>query len=466
MSSEYSLTMEPTTSPRASRIRRAFPTFHLGRECTATRTPSGVTDRSSSHPRSVTTPGLSHVSSPVATEPTCHSPTSDSGPDASRHYGFLDKPGLDYSDPSLISRQWIEEDLLDDLKYACAVLLGSIERGIPIWPAVSINASSVQDAYEEPEVCMAPNAYREQTATRRAHFSRASQVSLPDVRTHPVYPHTSGGPRRTKMYDSGVAFQDSATMASSPRFYGQHTFWEEDQRGRSRMRGLRSQAPVTTNVPATRSPRFYSRSHDWADSRSRSTSPEMYMYSPPQVDTLWPDVKGDESFEESISESFAEKQIEVGAFGVDGASWLHQGGLYYSQRRSDGAEKAFVGTVEAHSPLVSPSAPCRFYSMQSPAGPEAPNKGLGQHWSISDSRTPSVSDVESGSDRYEALRDDHFSQVDRVTSPAAVATEASTALNEQRRRWRKASTLLRKLTGFGRKKHVEALETQRVAVAV
>ncbi|KAF7716487.1 Uncharacterized protein PECH_003895 [Penicillium ucsense] len=459
--------MEPTTSPRASRMRRAFPTFHLGRECTATCTPSGVTDRSSSHPRSVTTPGLSHLSSPVATEPTCHSPTSDSRPDVSRHYEFIDEPGLDYSDPSLISRQGIEEDLLDDLKYACAVLLGSIERGIPIWPAVSMNASSAQDAYEEPEVCMAPNAYMEQTATRRAHSSRASQVSHPDARTHLVYPHTAGGPPRTKMYDSGVAFQDSTTMASSPRFYGQHTFWEEDQRGRSRMRGLRSQAPVTTDLPATRSPRFYSRSHDWADSPSRSTSPETYMYSPPQVDTLWPDVKeGDESFEESVPESFAEKQIEVGAFGVDGTTWLHQGGLYYSQQRSDAAKKAFVGTVEAHSPPVSPSAPCRFYSMQSPAGLEAPNKELGQHWSISDSRTPSVSDVESVSGRYEALCDDRHAQIGRVTSPAAVTTEASTALDVQRTRWRKASTLLRKLTGFGRKKHVEALETQRVAVAV
>ncbi|KAJ5562802.1 hypothetical protein N7461_001563 [Penicillium sp. DV-2018c] len=73
---------------------------------------------------------LRSASSPQS--PTHEEPTWDiSDPNSSRGYSYTDEPGYFRHDSPLIDRQEVDEDLEADIKHACALLSHSIDRGIP-----------------------------------------------------------------------------------------------------------------------------------------------------------------------------------------------------------------------------------------------------------------------------------------------------------------------------------------------
>lgn len=438
--------MERKLSQKAHRMRQRF-TFSRGRDRAATMPPSGATSTPSSRPRSATTPISSH------TRPST---------DRTRYYHFEDEPGYFRPASPLLNRQSLLEDLEDDIKHACALLVQSVDRGLPIWP------SQVE---HRPNTTTAAAAKVSSPTTSRFYYQGASmspsavdnQIKLPS----------------DKVDDSGVAFQHSAASAGTGRFYGTQLStsrheenYQDTQRGRTRSRG---QSFNTDATPVSRS-----------RSRSRSLSPDMFPYSPPQVDTLWPRVK-DICFEsseglfpetETETETETEKEIHVDAhtatntLGVEGMTWLRASlDIPHLQKSA---------SINVNVAAMPTAAPRRFYSTRQPRAKECGYSTASAGWDLSHSRTTSVDDAvslrsfSSADDDDEGVPHRGFYQLRRSVSSGGLRGDEQRELDPvykivsggQSRR-RKASHLLKKLAGLGRRKDVDGgFEGRRVAIAV
>lgn len=278
-----------------------------------------------------------------------------------------------------------------------------------------------------------------------------------------------------KIHDSGVVFQHSAASASTGRFYGtrrstsmRHKEHDhvDTQRGRSRSRG---QSFGTDATPASRS-----------RSRSRSLSPDMFPYSPPQVDLLWPHVK-DISFDSSDSlfpetetdtETAKETEIATQTLGVEGMTWLRAS---LDIHRIDTVKTP--SSIDIDVTAMPAAAPRRFYSTRQPREKER-YAIADARLSESRSRTPSVDDDASvrsfpSPETEDGAQSGGFYHLHRSILSGGLEHEQDSrdrdpaytiASGGAQKRRRKASHLLRKLTGLGRKKDGVELE-RAVAVA-
>lgn len=266
--------MERKLSEKASKMRQRL-TFSRHRASTlnsSANTPSTPNSR----PRSATTPVSSH-------QPRRGGGTWDNPP--SRYYDFTDELGYFRPASPLIHRQEIAEELEDDMKHACAMLVHSIERGLPIWPTASSN--------------LRPNTGTASVAHAETETEPGTRPIFHDQTPVPaVSPNVFAGteveiPAGAEMHDSGVAFSNQSSSsakagktgqnslsgtgvpASAGRFYGRQlstsprdkeTFDQSRARGRGRS--------FATEPSSIRS-------------RSRSSSPVLFPYSPPQADAQW-----------------------------------------------------------------------------------------------------------------------------------------------------------------------------------
>ncbi|EPS34762.1 hypothetical protein PDE_09726 [Penicillium oxalicum 114-2] len=499
--------MDSKPSPKAARMRQAW-TFSLGRDRTSIQTPSGVTCRSPSCPPSNSTSALSYVNSQAdstgANNPTCHKSATGSVPDSSCYFDLPDEPGDFRPKSPLIDRQHIDEDILDDVKYACRMLAESLDRGLPMWAAGNVQFEEyghfnkhnffVQDGSGEDDGLCEEMVFYEEDDGPKDHGPYEGNRARQETGAHTDSPGGSGDHFQqrtsvsptvnreyrhqasiswTKMHDSGVAFQPNAASAAPARFYGQalatshyadrNTEAEEYRRGRSRGRDGNDQ--MISSGPAVSG----SRSRSCSRTRSRSISPNMFPYSPPRIDTLWPHRnEAAESRDDPHPENWAEKQVEAGALDAEGLPWLHPKGLLPHQP-SLGPEKTPSRALNASTTGMAACAPHRFYSMQSPTLKEIASDDTGPRWSISSSRTPSVSDETSVvsaviRDEKEGIR--HIQPFYQVAPPAKTVDGTTASLKVRHTKRRKASSFWKKLTGLGRKKENGTLESPRAAVTV
>lgn len=261
--------MERKLSQKATRIRDRF-TFSLSnhaRHRASTMNASGATSISNTRPRSSTTPTSSNPS-----ENACNNPQP------SRYYDFTDEPGFFLPPSPFIDRQEIDEDLEDEMKHACALLVHSIERGLPIWPSFQANVP--------------PNT----------GFGCVDKPSVPGVQSQCQYQGSlvlprdegcdvNGDAAAEEMYDSGVAFSHDSSVKSSRSGRGSRTSSGGACAGNGRFYGNRSLASPRKEAIDRRRAKGQSfatdllsvRSH--SRSRSRSSSLALFPYSPPQVQT-------------------------------------------------------------------------------------------------------------------------------------------------------------------------------------
>ena len=277
-----------------------------------------------------------------------------------------------------------------------------------------------------------------------------------------------------KIHDSGVVFQHSAASASTGRFYGtrrstsirhkEHAL-VDTQRGRSRSR---CQSFGTDATPASPS-----------RSRSRSLSPDMFPYSPPQVDLLWPHVKeisfdpSDALFPETDTDSDTAKGTDVAnhTLAVEGMTWLRAS---LDIHRIDTVKTP--ASIDINVTAMPAAAPRRFYSTRQPREKER-YAIADAHLCESRSPTPSVDDDASvrsfpSPETEDGAQSGGFYHLHRSTLSGSLEQEqdsrdqdpahAIVSKGSQKRR-RKASHLLKKLTGLGRRK--DGVELDR-AVAV
>ncbi|KAJ5381731.1 uncharacterized protein N7496_004159 [Penicillium cataractarum] len=446
--------MERKLSQKALRMRQRF-TFSRGRDRAATMPPSGATSTPSSRPRSATTPISSHTTS------------SSSSTDRTRYFQFDDEPGYFRPASPLLNRQSVSEDLEDDIKQACALLVQSVDRGLPIWPSLQVE--------HRPDTTTTIATAKVSSPTTSRFYYQGASMSPSAVDNQIKLPSE-------KMHDSGVAFQPSAASAGAGRFYGSQLStsrheenYQDTQRGRTRSRGQ------SFNTEATPVSRSQSRS------RSRSLSPDMFPYSPPQVDTLWPHVKDiyfessdglfPETETETETETEIEKEIHVDAhstantLGVEGMTWLRASLDIPHLKKS--------ASINVNVTAMPTAAPRRFYSTRQLRGKECGYTTASAGWQLPHSRTPSVDDAASlrsfsSAEDEEGVPHRDFYQLRRSVSSGGLQGGHQQRLDPvyaivsggQSRR-RKASHLLKKLAGLGRRKDVDGgFEGRRVAIAV
>ncbi|KAJ5087773.1 hypothetical protein N7456_011389 [Penicillium angulare] len=462
--------MERKLSQKAAQMRQRLFTrssSSRGRAATmASPTPAAETSTSASvskssiRSRSATTP--------VSSNPTI--PASDNI-DSSGHYHFTDEPGYYQPEAPLISRQEIEEDLEDNIKHSCSLLVESIERGLPIWPSF------------HKENNMQPNLAQASHETRTNYQDQMTQLSLSPVALDniliPQSDYTS-----TTHWDSvrptpysppskyGQPAQNSFASAGTGRFYGRRLStspeaqideMEEDQ-NISRARG-RSFGTDTTS-PRSRS-------------RSRSSSPGFFPYSPPQMDTAW----GRDTTQ--ILE--ADDQLFAGdAFlGAEGITWL-RASLDQSDHpwptstaaQAKGSEsesdRGTLGTGTGPCPGSDP-APRRFYSTR------RSNMNLGKaQLDTVEVHGSRESGIYRGLSMRDLSMDEERKRVHEFSYPVwmgdsdgdgdgDVLGEQQTFYNMDgygipgRHRRKRASELLKKLTGLGMKRK-DDLERRAVEV--
>ncbi|KAJ5287240.1 hypothetical protein N7478_002926 [Penicillium angulare] len=419
------------------------------------------TSKSSIRSRSATTP--------VSSNPTI--PASDNI-DKSRHYHFTDEPGYYQPATPLISRQEIEEDLEDNIKHSCCLLVESIERGLPIWPSFH------NDNNMQPNLAKAPHE------TRTNYQDQMTQLSLSPVALDnlliPQSDYTS-----TTHWDSvrptpysppskyGQPAQNSFASAGTGRFYGRRLSTSPEAQidemeeqdydlDVSRARG-RSFGTDTTS-PRSRS-------------RSRSSSPGFFPYSPPQMDTAW----GRDTTQ--ILEP--EEQLFAGdAFlGAEGITWL-RASLDQSDRpwptstaaqakesESDrGCMTSTLGTGTGPCPGSGP-APRRFYSTR------RSNLNLGKpQWDAVEVHGSRESGLYRGLSMRDLSMDEERKRAHEFSYPVwmgdsdgdgDVLGEQQTFYNMDeipaRHRRKRASELLKKLTGLGMKRK-DDLERRAVEI--
>lgn len=299
-----------------------------------------------------------------STSPVPSMPAADAwdDADATRCYNFIDEPGYFCPASPLIERQPMEEELEDNMKHACALLVQSIERGIPIWPS----------AHQEfqPRYPAENNAAQSPTGETTLETTPDDQIQL--QHTHLAPPKSLGYSEIQALkgqHDSGVAMSihslgdssktyHNSLSAANGRFYGKHHSTtppadELSERGRSRSRSFATH---------TSSPRSQSQSH----SRSRSSSPSFFPYSPPKIDAQLP------HFNNCTPDSPTELPSNLNTFlGTEGImTWLpaslisSDNHISNSTGRKDSRMASAPGTSAG--PFLDPNtpstAPRRFYS--------------------------------------------------------------------------------------------------------
>ncbi|KAJ5304049.1 Thioredoxin [Penicillium atrosanguineum] len=404
------------------RQRFTFSRGSQGRHRASTINSSGAISTPSSRPRSSTTPVSSNT-----TEIAWHNT------DNSRYYHFTDEPGYFCPSSPIISRQDIAEDLEDEITHTCTMLVHDIDQGLPILPSLN-------------------------TALRTSNGSDG--MVRASYETHPEFQDqmTHVSPRMTTakefaackpMHDSGVAFSAqssrrgqhgrdslSATRASAGagRFYGRRSPPEEPcERGRQRGRSF-----------ATDATSLCSRS------RSRTSSFDMFPYSPPQSTALW-----SHNIRKDIAPSanlFSEPESLLGA---EGMAWLRANDDMHrlGDRNSPCQSDEHAGLTPF---LLSGPGPRRFYSTrQLPSA-----KALGPRESSCELHSGlSVRSLPFDSD----LHNPHSTQAYKAQTYSLVITPDANGPARHKRK--KASQLFKKLAGIGMRRKEEPVEFRRPMVA-
>ncbi|KAJ5177027.1 uncharacterized protein N7482_002904 [Penicillium canariense] len=420
--------MERKLSQKALRMRQRF-TFSRGRDRASTMLPASATSTPSIRPRSATTPISSH-SADLAWD--------RNSTDRSRYFDFTDEPGYFRPASPLIDRQPVAEELEDDMKHACALLIQSIDRGMPMWPSFQADHRANTGPGQ-------PTKATTSDAVSRLQYQGASLSPRIVENKFPV----------DKMPDSGVAFQPSAASAATGRFYGKQLPTSPHEQSEAVFERERGRSFGTDATPRS-------------GSRSRSLSPELFPYSPPQVDSLWPHVQ-DTYFESDAL--FA----ETDALGAEGLTWLRASLDVHRIGEADLAvdpEKTKTSDrININVTAMPAAAPCRFYSIRQPRAKEsgaarwAESHGLAPrlYSSVSAHSFLSAQDIASHGgfhqmrhcDSSNSLRQENHAPVYSLVLPDGA-----------RRRRRKASHLLKRLAGLGRKRDGETVECPRVERAV
>lgn len=409
-----------------------------------------------SRPRSATTP--------ISSNPP---ETSWHNKDDIRCYNFEDEPGYFRPASPLINRQEVEEDLEDEVKHSCSLLVQSIERGLPMWPCFEAGSLSTRDGR---------TVAKASSPETRARF-QGRHLSPARMEVNKI-------PSPKGMHDSGVAFSNQSpryygrtyqnslstanASAGNGRFYGKRLSTspqekEEFNRGRSRGRSF----ATDTTSPHSRSA---------SRSRSRSSSPVLFPYSPPQADALW--AHEDAYDMKPTIQPLTERDISLGA---EGMTWL-RANLDIPALDSN-TSHANKSTNQIPTPAHAPAVPRRFYSTR-----EAPKKKF-TNWSayeVTSSRNSSICgsvsvhsfssfdvDDEEGEKSYHGfyqLSADPAGNSNPVPVPRNHEAIYSMGLSpddaQPRHKRKRASHLLKKLTGLGMRRREPSLEGRRIHTAV
>ncbi|KAJ5573604.1 uncharacterized protein N7459_008031 [Penicillium hispanicum] len=449
--------MERKLSQKATRMRQrlTFSRNNQGRNRASTMNSSETASNTpSSRPRSSTTPD---TSTPAE--------SAWDNADATRCYTFTDEPGYFRPPSPLIDRQLIEEDLEDNVKHACALLVQSVDRGVPMWPPLQ---SEVQPKYSVEE-----NMAHALTGETR-HGQDQPQHSF----THLLPPTALDTAIRVckSQHDSGVAMsfhsvghpsKTNPTSLSASighgRFYGKRqptspSAKESFDRGRARGHSF------ATDTPSLRS-------RTPSQSRSRSSSPALFPYSPPQLNAQWTPSNDHDS--EPLDTPLPETKT-ASFLGVEGTTWPRASLDLPRPREHDARMTSAPGTSTG--PPASSPAPRRFYSTR-----QAPRKRTSE-WpaaELDSSSRDSLADY--GGLATDSLvqpphdfpfrpwtgQDARPFQMAGVESHENVYSIVIPAETGPRHRRKRASHLLKKLAGLGmRRKEGETSEGRRVGRAV
>ncbi|KAJ6110029.1 hypothetical protein N7486_002264 [Penicillium sp. IBT 16267x] len=439
--------MERKLSQKAAQMRQRLFTRNVhSRGRAATMSSSAPSPRtSSSRSRSATTPVSSHPTGlAMDTDPT-------------RYYHFTDEAGFFSPAEPLIDRQDIAEDLEDDVKHSCGLLVESIERGLPIWPSF----------HTEPHN---GTVHPTSLETRPMFQGVMAQLSLSPVAIDNqlrVTEWDSGledlpsPSKSTKGYQNSNSFSAMSASAGTGRFYGKRlsTPPPEEKGFEGRPRG-RSIATETT-----------SRSR----SRSRSSSPGFFPYSPPLIETTW--AQDNTQILKSPDDHFPESDF----LGAEGITWL-SANLDIQNNSEHWTSSSVVDLPKDRNCLTSvPNtangpgpAPRRFYSTRAKTNPVQSREMKSREWDafeVHGSREPGLYRGFSVGNLSEEKRPGDFSypvwgkdgdSPDSLGNALGLYDMSGVPPRHRRKR---ASELLKKLTGLGMKRKESGVVEGRGAVA-
>jgi hypothetical protein len=464
--------MERKLSQKADRRRHRFLFSRTtqGRDRASTMSTSQENSIHDSRPRSATSPvSSSHASMP------------STGIDRSRCYNFTDEPGYFRPASPLIDRQSIEEDLEMNIKYACTLLSQSIERGIPSGPSYesqqfpkpAAGSTDIGNSRVEPLLG------ESHTQFDNLFPGKGMDLSTEARKDSGVGLSFQSSGKSGKAYRA--SFSGTAGTSANMRFYGNRASSGSYQapfsdRGRSR-----GQSVDAGNV-----------------SRSRSSSPSLFPYSPPQLGCQWT-VPGPTSFGFDAREPEPACEVkEITPFsevveanlGAAGMTWLcanietedEESSIPFPAVETEYAPRTSADKLE---PIPQPEfgpACHRFYrarwSHSSAMGmPEPSRRDTWYSRDSSISGSPSsarsfspanVQGKEDWSPRYvppgQGWPDRNLSgtyHTDLVKHHETVYSVAIPTDDQPRNRRRRASHLLKKLTGLGRRKASDPIERGR-----
>lgn len=424
--------MERKLSLKAIRMRRRF-TFSRNQPRDSAVTIPSVPDTSTSRPRSSTTP----VSSDAEIAWDSH--------DAARHYNFTDEP--DYFRPAspLFGRQDIDEDLEAHVKHACSLLIQSIDRGFPIWPSFDTELPSTRQR----------NSSLVQSSRPRPRSS-AAQDPIAVQKENP---------------DSGVAFAFQSPQSSRPgldsfpgaatsaggRFYGKRSSTPplDDATDRGRSRGQSFATDVST-------PR----------SRSRSSSPSFFPYSPPQQHTQWTRINDPPEHLLPSADAF---------LGAEGMTWLRASLDIHRVGEDDYAAEHKPRPDTTQTALPDP-APRRFYSTRQPPtkkpfssrgwtpfdGSNSPAMDLYGSCSLHSLSLATGKQSRDFSLLVSADRELQDSDsADELENNETIYSVVIPTDDQPRHKRKRATKLLKRLAGLGiRRKETETVESRRIAQTI
>lgn len=456
--------MERKLSEKASKMRQRFLFSRNGQarhRASTMNSSTGATSSPNSRPRSATTPVSSH-----STE------TAWDNTNPSRYYDFADEPGYFRPASPLLDRQEIDEDLEDDMKHACAMLIHSIARGLPMWPSTHAD--------------IRPNTGTGSVA--RASVSQ-TQSQIQDQSTN-VSSGTLGNEISacSEMYDSGVAFSNQfstrVNKTAQSSFSGAGA-----SAGTGRFHGRRpsTSPPEKESIDGGRA-RGQSFATDASSirSRSRSSSPTLFPYSPPQPDGQWIQEEDNEEEVETQNPISPDDLLEQNAFlGADGVTWL---GASLDMHRARDPESTNTTSnnkntthpqnkINISTISVSDPQPHRFYSTR-----RLPSEKIfqPQEWAyeVASSRGSSSSPCHATPARglsFDEKRDidmhdwasrnlhDHYSSRG-IDNSQTVYSVVALGTTQPRHRRKRASELLRRLVGRRRKRESNGVGERRLGV--
>ncbi|KAJ5182677.1 hypothetical protein N7492_000293 [Penicillium capsulatum] len=431
--------MERKLSLKAMRMRQRF-TFSRNQPRDRAATIPSIPSTPTSRPRSSTAPVSSEAEAEMAWD------TSD----ASRQYHFTDEPGYFRPASPLLNRQDIDEDLEDDMKHACSLLIQSIDRGLPMWPSFDTGLISTR-----------PRNSSLVQASRPGTNSSAVENHIPAQKDKPgcgvAFPFQSPLEART-----GQNNFSGAAASAGGRFYGALTSPPplDDGMGRGRSRGQ----SFATNVSTPRS-----------RSRSRSSSPSLFAYSPPQLGTEWTQISDPPDHLLSNEDAF---------LGAEGMTWLRASLDIHRLGAED-----FAADLPDHKPSVDPTpaalsspAPRRFYSTRQPRSKKTSSS---REWTTYDGNHSPTMDLY-GSRSFHSLslatekqsRDFSFlvsadhevhdsDSADDLENHETIYSVVTPTDDQPRHKRKRASHLLKRLAGFGiRRKETETVESRRIAETI